>query len=211
MIRLQGITYQYPSSLIPTIENVSFHIGRGECVGLLGPSGSGKSTLASIAAGFVIPKAGEVVVDGAVTTGKPSRKIMLLNQESDLFPWQTVISHIRFAQAVKDAVQIQKLINLVQLQGNEHKYPNQLSGGMKKRLSLARALAVNPAVLILDEAFSSLDSGLKSVLYADLKRIWEEIGTTILLITHDIDDVNHFAQRIFKLCGKPAHLIEHEM
>jgi len=211
MIQFRDISYTYPSSPIPTFENISFHIERGECVGLLGPSGSGKSTLASVAAGFIFPTTGQIIIDGSIATGKPSRKIILLNQENDLFPWQTVWKHIEFATQEKNSFRVQKLIDLVQLQGSEHKYPYQLSGGMKKRLSLARALAVNPAILILDEAFSSLDNELKSVLYADLKKIWKEIGTTILLITHDREDVNHFAQRIFTFCGKPAHLTSSEV
>jgi len=165
--------------------------------------------LAYIAAGHIPPASGRIIVDGKDRTGRQSREVFLIHQESDLFPWQKVRRQISFAMGQKDEKRVASLIDLVRLSGFEGYFPNQLSGGMKKRLAIARALAVNPKLLILDEAFSSLDSNLKMDLYSDLKRIWEITGTTILLITHDYKDLENLANREIKLTDhKPTKILE---
>jgi ABC-type nitrate/sulfonate/bicarbonate transport system ATPase subunit len=210
MIQFKNISHNYGlNSEALVLKNVSFSIEDGECVGLTGPSGSGKSTLAYIAAGHIPPASGRIIVDGKDRTGRQSREVFLIHQESDLFPWQKVKRQISFAMGRKDEKRVASLINLVKLSGFEGYFPNQLSGGMKKRLAIARALAVNPKLLILDEAFSSLDSNLKMDLYSDLKRIWEITGTTILLITHDYKDLENLANREIKLTDhKPTKILE---
>ena len=210
MIQFKNISHNYElNSESLVLKNVSFSIEEGECVGLTGPSGSGKSTLAYIAAGHISPESGRIIVDGKDRTGRQSREVFLIHQESDLFPWQRVRRQISFAMGQKDEKRVASLIDLVKLSGFEGYFPNQLSGGMKKRLAIARALAVNPKLLILDEAFSSLDSNLKMDLYSDLKRIWEMTGTTILLITHDYRDLENLANREIKLTDhKPTKILE---
>ncbi|MFH0783324.1 MAG: ATP-binding cassette domain-containing protein [Pseudomonadota bacterium] len=191
------------------LEEISFEIREGECVGLTGPSGCGKSTLAQIGAGFVTPSSGEVLVDGRNLTSTPSRAVALIHQEADLFPWLKVEKQILFAMQKSDRSRAKELISLVKLSGAEKYYPNQLSGGMKKRLALARGLAINPKLLILDESFSSLDANLKYDLYRDLRLIWEKTKTTILLITHDSRDLQNLAHREVRLsAGKPTGIVE---
>lgn len=208
IITFEHISHRYPGkSSDNIIEDISFTIYKGECVGLTGPSGCGKSTLAHIGAGYIRPTKGRVLVNGQDITNKPNRNVFLIHQEADLFPWQRVNKQITFATKKPDQQKITKLISLVKLTGFENFFPNQLSGGMKKRLALARALAVNPKLLILDESFSSLDSNLKMELYKDLREIWQQTGTTILLITHDSRDLKNLANREIKLtASKPTRI-----
>ena len=208
IITFEHISHRYPGkSSDNIIEDISFTIYKGECVGLTGPSGCGKSTLAHIGAGYIRPTEGRVLVNGQDITNRPNRNVFLIHQEADLFPWQRVNKQISFAMKKPDPQKVTELISLVKLAGSENLFPNQLSGGMKKRLALARALAVNPKLLILDESFSSLDSNLKVELYKDLREIWQQTGTTILLITHDSRDLENLANREIKLtASKPTRI-----
>jgi ABC-type nitrate/sulfonate/bicarbonate transport system ATPase subunit len=209
VITLEGISHRYRGEgggLI--LDDVSFSIDRGECVGLTGPSGCGKSTLAHIGAGYIRPERGRVLIDGQDFTHRPSRNVFLLHQENDLFPWQNVTRQIMFALERPDPARAAELIALVKLTGSENLHPGQLSGGMKKRLALARGLAVNPRLLILDESFSSLDASLKLELYTDLRQIWRTTRTTILLITHDSGDLENLATREIRLTARKPTRIE---
>ena len=212
MIRIENLTHFFDDNSM-ILNNISFSIKKGEFVALTGPSGIGKSTIANIIAGFVKPMEGRVFISDNDVTGSPSKKVILLNQESDLFPWQNVDNHLLFVlkdKNKKDKHSIKKeLLNLVKLEGSEKKYPHQLSGGMKKRLSLARAMAANPELIILDETFTSLDSNLKRSLYTELKRIWESKETTILIITHDSSDIKSLVQKNVVLTEeRPAQIKE---
>ena len=210
MIEFQHISHHYPGKpedLI--IDDISLTINKGECVGLTGPSGCGKSTLAHIGAGHIKPATGKVLVNGRDLTCRPNREVFLIHQEPDLFPWQKVAKQVAFAMARPDYRKVDKLLALVKLRGFENYYPSQLSGGMKKRLAMARALALDPELLILDESFSSLDSNLKNELYEDLRKVWENTGTTILLITHHSGDLANLAHREIRLsAGKPTTISE---
>lgn len=197
MIDVKDICFSYGSHRI--LSQVSLSIGNGECVGLCGPSGCGKSTLAKIIAGHLAPSRGRILVDGVDVTGRPGRKVMLVHQESDLFPWLSVSRQIRFAMVQRNATRVSDLIRAVHLDGFESHYPSQLSGGMQKRLALVRALAANPTLLILDETFSSLDLKLKRELFAELKGLWNAERCAILLITHDVNDIEEMADRTFRL------------
>ncbi len=210
MFELKSISHSFngnPTQLI--LDDISFGIQQGECVGLTGPSGCGKSTLAQIGAGFITPTHGKVLVNGRDLTSTPSRNVALIHQEADLFPWLKVEKQVLFAQKIKDRDRAKELISLVSLTGSESLYPSQLSGGMKKRLALARVLAINPKLLILDESFSSLDANLKRDLYADLRRIWRRTKTTILLITHDSKDLQNLAHREIQLSDSQPTRIVH--
>lgn len=173
-------------------DDVSFEIKKGERVALTGPSGVGKSTMALILAGHLQPQAGTVWVDGKDHTAKPSKSIFLIHQDDDLFPWLTVENQLRF---VNPAVDLDYLLSVVKLDGEEKKYPFELSGGMKKRLTIARALALNPKVIILDEPFGSLDHKLKYELLSDLGSIWKNSSTSLVLVSHDPSEVNKLCQR----------------
>ncbi len=210
MIRFENISHRFDGENGKSVlRDISFSIKHGECVGLTGPSGCGKSTLALIGAGHLIPSSGSVIVDGEETTGKPGRHVFMIHQETDLFPWLRVEKQIGFTLDETCRYSVDELIKLVKLSSFERYFPYQLSGGMRKRLALARALAINPKLLILDESFSSQDQKLKSSLFHDLKEIWSETQTTILLITHDPKDLENFAQREVRLAPeKPTHISE---
>ncbi|MFZ2188114.1 MAG: ATP-binding cassette domain-containing protein [Candidatus Moraniibacteriota bacterium] len=203
MIDVVEISHHYPGKKEHVILNLSFKIEKGDCVGLIGPSGCGKSTLAKIIAGHITPTSGKVFVDGVDVTGKPGRTIFLIHQESDLFDWQTVEKQIFFVLHNKNRERVNALLELVKLKGFEKYYPSQLSGGMKRRLAIARALAVNPRLVILDESFSYLDSDIKESLYRDLREIWKLTKTTILLITHDVHDLENLAQKVISFRDTP--------
>lgn len=193
MIEIKNITHFFKGKNTPVISDVSLRIENKERVVLTGISGVGKSTLANIIAGHIKPAKGKIIIDEEDVTNKPSKKIILINQESDLFPWLTVYKQVESVlKNDKDSEyrrqKIHHVLKMVKLVGNEQKYPHELSGGMKKRVSLARALAVNPKLLILDETFSSLDHCLKSQLIDDLVRMLDETGSSVLLITHDRND-----------------------
>lgn len=197
-IEINQISHKF-SVGAPVLKDFTLHIEKGECVGVTGRSGCGKSTLAQIIAGHIAPSQGQVYINGREITGHPQRNVFLVHQDSDLFPWQKVHQQIAFGSENADPKQISELIELTKLTGFENYYPRQLSGGMKKRLSIARALAVNPQLLIFDESFSSLDFELRVELFTDLKAIWRKKQTTILLITHDPRDLTEIAQREVRL------------
>jgi len=183
----------------PLFENLNFSLEHGQCLGITGPSGCGKSTLAQVIAGHLRPKSGHIVIDGKPVTGKPQRDIFLVHQDSDLFPWLTVEKQVAFGMKYPDPAEVRKLIGLTKLGGFEEYFPYQLSGGTKKRLSIARSLAVNPKLLIFDESFSSLDFDLRMEIFTDLKEIWRATRTTIIVISHDPRDLQQIAQSELRL------------
>lgn len=208
MIEIENITFRHQADDLPIVNNLRFQIERGSCLGLTGESGIGKSTIAGLIAGHLKPASGQVVING-LCHDKPSRKIFLMSQTDDLFPWQKVLAQITFAQKIPNEERSLELLSLVKLNGVEDKYPRELSGGMKKRLSLARALAIEPDLLILDEAFSSLNIELKKELYQDLLICLKKLGTTTLIITHDQADIKNLANREIQLAPcKPTHILK---
>ena len=198
MIEIQNISHSYNNDDF-IIKNFSLNIKKGESIGLTGPSGCGKSSLAHIISGYITPSFGSILINGKDYTGQPSRNIFLISQESDLFPWQKVRRQVEFSLEKKNARKVNEILAMVKLERYENYYPFQLSGGMKKRLSLARALAVNSKLLILDEAFVSLDNDLRNNLYCELRRIWQTTETTILVITHDSIDLENLVQKEISL------------
>lgn len=190
MISVQNISHSFQH--LDVLKNISFNIPQGGFITITGPSGCGKSTLAKIIAGHINPSSGNIYLENQNITGLANKNIFLVHQESDLFPWLTVWNQIKIAQKTSTPREIQALIDLVKLTGFEHYYVKNLSGGMKKRLAIARSLAANPKLVILDEAFSSLDKTLREELSEELKNIWKKTNTTICLITHDEFDISHF-------------------
>lgn len=205
-LQVQNVSFAFDNAG-PLLEDISFEIAPGQCLGLRGASGIGKSTLAQILAGHVRPQKGRVLLDGADVTGRPQRDLFLVHQDSDLFPWLNVRQQIAFALNGQDQKKTDELIALTKLKGFADYYPHKLSGGMKKRLSVARALAVNPRVIIFDETFSSLDYELRLEMFKDLREIWRKTQTTILLISHDPRDLQEIAQAEIQLSPtRPARL-----
>ncbi|WP_158944756.1 ABC transporter ATP-binding protein [Granulicella sp. S190] len=189
------------------LDNINLEVGEGEFVCLLGPSGCGKSTLLNIMAGFLSPTSGTVRVGGEVVQGPDPRRIVVF-QERGVFPWLTVEENIGFGLAALDRKERQHRINhyvgMVGLKGFENSYPSDLSGGMKQRLEVARALAVNPDMLLLDEPFGALDSITRLTMRRELLRIWEAERKTILFVTHDIDEAVQLADRVVVMSARPA-------
>jgi len=189
------------------LNDISLTVSEGEFVCLLGPSGCGKSTLLSTMAGFLSPSSGEITIDGEAVHGPDPRRIFVF-QERGVFPWLTVEGNIAFGlfhlPAAERHQRVAHYIKMVGLEGFEKAYPPALSGGMKQRLEVARALAVNPDMLFLDEPFGALDSITRLVMRGELLRIWEAERKTIIFVTHDIDEAVQLADRVVVMSARPA-------
>jgi NitT/TauT family transport system ATP-binding protein len=191
----------------PVLEDISLEVADGEFVCLLGPSGCGKSTLLSTMAGFLSPTSGEIRIDGEIVRGPDPRRIFVF-QERGVFPWLTVEGNIAFGlfhlAAAERKQRVTHYVRMVGLEGFEKAYPPALSGGMKQRLEVARALAVNPDMLFLDEPFGALDSITRLVMRGELLRIWQAERKTIIFVTHDIDEAVQLADRVVVMSARPA-------
>jgi ABC-type nitrate/sulfonate/bicarbonate transport system ATPase subunit len=191
------------------LDKISFEAAKGEFLCLLGPSGCGKSTMLNIVAGFLEPTSGDVRIDGEIVVGPDPRRIFVF-QERGVFPWLTVEGNVGFGlfrlSREQRERQIAHYIKLVGLQGFEKAYPLELSGGMKQRLEVARALAVNPDMLFLDEPFGALDSITRLIMRVELLRIWEEEKKTIIFVTHDIEEAVQLADRVLVMSARPARI-----
>jgi len=189
------------------LRDVNLEVAPGEFLCLLGPSGCGKSTLLSIIAGFLSPSAGAVKIDGEAVTGPDPRRIFVF-QERGVFPWLTVAGNIAFGLSKLSRTdreqRIAHYVKLVGLEGFEKAYPAELSGGMKQRVEVARALAVNPDMLFLDEPFGALDSITRLTMRRELLRIWEAERNTVIFVTHDIDEAVQLADRVAVMSDRPA-------
>jgi ABC-type nitrate/sulfonate/bicarbonate transport system ATPase subunit len=195
------------SSYIEVLSSIDLEVKDGELVCILGPSGCGKSTLLNVVGGFLKAAGGEVLIDGQEVTGPDPRRIFVF-QERGVFPWLTVEGNVAFGLfrlgAAERAERIAHYVKLVGLSGFENAYPQELSGGMKQRLEVARALAVNPDVLFLDEPFGALDSITRLVMRSELLRIRRAEKKTILFVTHDIDESVQLADRVVVMSARPA-------
>ena len=196
----------------PVLDRTDLTIDAGEFVCLLGPSGCGKTTLMNMVAGLVIPREGTIEVGGAIVKG-PSPERGVIFQEFALMPWKTVIGNIDFGLRMKGVARAQRReiaqrhIDLVGLRGSEHLYPRQLSGGMKQRTAIARAYAVEPDVLLMDEPFGALDAQTRAVLQGDLLKSWEQLGQTVMFVTHDLDEAFFLASRVLVMSARPGRIV----
>lgn len=194
---------------MPVLDDISLDVREGEFVCILGPSGCGKSTLLNVVGGFAKPNAGYVEIDGERVTGPDPRRIFVF-QERGVFPWLTVEGNIGFGlfklSDEEKRKRIAHYVRLVGLAGFEHAFPRELSGGMKQRLEVARALAVNPDVLYLDEPFGALDSITRLQMRRELLRIWQAERKTVLFVTHDIEESVQLADRVVVMSQRPAKI-----
>ena len=210
-LRVEGVemVFNRDGKQTSVLEKVSLEVAEGEFLCVLGPSGCGKSTLLNTIAGFLSPTGGRVTIDGEVVTGPDPRRIFVF-QERGVFPWLSVEGNIGFGlfkvSAEERARRIAYYIKLVGLQGFEKAYPQELSGGMKQRLEVARALAVNPDMLFLDEPFGALDSITRLIMRGELLRIWEAEKKTIIFVTHDIEEAVQLADRVVVMSARPAKI-----
>ncbi|MGE8942223.1 ABC transporter ATP-binding protein [Leptospira interrogans] len=192
-------------------EDISFTVRDGEFVSIIGSSGCGKSTLLSIAGGLSEPTGGAVYVDGKQVKG-PGLDRGIVFQEFALFPWLTVMGNIAFGLNSKGLPKeeqnrlARKYVNLVGLAGFEDYHPHRLSGGMRQRVGLARALAIEPSALLMDEPFGALDAQTREAMQNALSEIWSSTRNTILFITHDIREAIYLSDRVLVMSGRPARV-----
>lgn len=196
---------------VHVLEHVNLVVDRGEFVCIVGPSGCGKSTLLNIIAGFQKPTHGVVLVEGAPVKGPDKRRIFVF-QDSAVFPWLTVEENIAFGLGALEAADRRSAVAhytaMVGLAGFERSYPRELSGGMRQRVEIARALAANPDIIYMDEPFGSLDFITRLKMRADLARIWQAERKTVLFVTHDIEEAVQLADRVVVMSSRPATVQE---
>jgi NitT/TauT family transport system ATP-binding protein len=197
------------------IGDISCRVEPGEFVSFVGPSGCGKTTLLMTIAGLIAPTTGKVLVKGREVSGPPPDLVLVFQEfNKSLFAWRSVLGNVRFGltarrkKARESEAKARSLIELVGLKGFDNYYPWELSGGMQQRVAIARALAYEPEVLLMDEPFGSLDALTRLELEDTLLRLWEELGTTILFITHDIEEAIYLSDRIWVLSRRPSQIIE---
>jgi NitT/TauT family transport system ATP-binding protein len=206
-----GLSYGQPrtASRLAALDGVNLQVLEGEFVAVVGPSGCGKTTFLSIVDGLLTATAGSVLVDGEVVTAPgPDRAVVF--QDASLLPWRTVLKNVRYGleclgvKAREANERAAHLIALVGLKGFEHHYPHELSGGMQQRVNLARALIVDPKILLMDEPFAALDAQTRELMQSELTRIWERERKTVLFITHQIDEAIYLADRVVVFSGRPG-------
>ena len=194
------------------LRDIHFDIGDNEFVVVVGPSGCGKSTLLNIIAGLLSSSSGQIIFEGSRTDSRPLTAVVF--QDFALFPWRTVLKNIVYGleeRGLQKAEQMEiakKYITMVGLQGFENKYPHQLSGGMKQRVSIARALANDPLLLLMDEPFSALDAQTRTLMQYELSRIWEETQKSFLYITHHIQEAVFLGDRVVVLSKRPGRILD---
>jgi ABC-type nitrate/sulfonate/bicarbonate transport system ATPase subunit len=217
MIELRGIAKTFPTQNgnDPTValENVNLQIESDEFVSIIGPSGCGKTTVLKMIAGLVAPDSGTLTIDGVpVTSPGPDRAVVF--QNFALLPWANVLTNVAFGLELRAVPRGEReataaeLIRQVGLQGFERHYPRQLSGGMQQRVGLARALAVNPKILLMDEPFAAVDAQTRRSLQEDLLRLADVTRKTIIFVTHDMDEAVRLGDRVVLMSPRPGHIRE---
>ncbi|MFC4604202.1 ABC transporter ATP-binding protein [Rhodococcus kronopolitis] len=198
-------------SRFTAIEDISIDVADGEFLVLVGPSGCGKSTLLDLLGGLTTPSSGQILLDGRPIAG-PGLDRGIVFQQYALLPWRTALHNIEFGLEAKGLPKRERreiaehYLELVGLQGFGDRYPHELSGGMKQRVAIARSLAFDPEVLLMDEPFAALDAQTRESLQDELLRIWRATGKTILFITHGIDEAVYLGQRVAVLTSRPGRV-----
>jgi len=213
-IVIEGVKHIYRpprGGPVLALEEVSLDVREREFVALLGPSGCGKSTLLYLIGGFLPTETGRILIDGKPVAGPgPDRGIVF--QHFALFPWKTVRANIRYGLERQGLPRdererrAQAYIDLVGLKGFEDSYPSQLSGGMKQRTALARTLAFDPQILLMDEPFGALDAQTRSLMQAELLRIWQRTPKTVIFVTHDVQEAVYLADRVAVMSARPGRI-----
>jgi NitT/TauT family transport system ATP-binding protein len=221
LVRFERVALTFPGgtgrSSVEVVRALDFDVQAGEFVAIIGPSGCGKSTLLSLLAGYLTPSSGRVLFRGSPISG-PGRERMMVFQQPALFPWLTTAENVAYGlklkanrsngRNVKETVAA--MLQLVQLDGFARHYPSDLSGGMRQRLEIARALAVDPQVLLMDEPLAALDALTRRTMQREVLHIWEKTRKTIVFVTHDIDEAVIMADRIVVMAQRPTYVLEIE-
>jgi len=197
---------------MPVVQELSLAVANLEFLALLGPSGCGKSTLLRIIDGLIPCDSGTILLDGRDITGMPGQGRGMVFQTFDLFPWRTAVGNVEFGLEVKRIPRAERreisrhYIDLVGLTGFEDSFPHQLSGGMQQRIGIARAFAIRPEVLLMDEPFGALDVQTRDILQDELLHIWEQEQKTVLFVTHGIEEAIYLADRVIVFTPRPARV-----
>jgi len=216
LIQARDITLVFKSKdrdPVTALRDFNLEVGKGEFVSIVGPSGCGKSTFLNLLLGLIKPDSGEMKLDGAPITG-PGQERAMVFQEFGLLPWRTVRANVELGLELKGTSALQRaerateLIKLVGLKDFERHYPHELSGGMKQRVGLARALATEPQVLLMDEPFAALDAQTRDLMQTELLEIWERTKKTVLFVTHSIEEAAYLSDRVIVMTARPGRAKE---
>jgi NitT/TauT family transport system ATP-binding protein len=211
IVRLDGVSKQFYRDGRPLLacRDVMLDVQRGDFVSIVGPSGCGKSTLLNLIAGLSKPTRGEIRYAGQLVNG-PNRRVGYMTQRDNLLPWRSVEGNIGVALELarvngsERQQRVERFVNLVGLGGFEKHYPSELSGGMRKRVALARTLIYDPETLLMDEPFGALDAQLKLILHSELLKLWEQARKTIVFVTHDLTEALTLADRVVVMSSRPG-------
>lgn len=212
VIEFDGLAYTHPGADAPVIQDLSLDIEAGSFIAVVGGSGVGKSTLLRAAAGLVTPEAGEMRFNLPQRPGRRRRAIVF--QDSRLLPWRTVDENIAYGletlgvDKAESAARVAEALQLTGLEELHDRWPHQLSGGQAQRVGIARALAVKPDILLMDEPFSAVDAMTRRKLQTELIRIWQSTQSAVMFVTHDIDEAVYLADRVVVLGNRPATVVE---
>lgn len=210
-VRDVSIVFKSKGSTVEAVKSVSINVQPGEFVSIIGPSGCGKSTLMNAVAGFTKPNSGVLTLDGKPIHGPGADRGVVFQQYS-LFPWMTVRKNVEFGlkmqgmEAGQRQAQARTLLGLAGLLAFENHYPSQLSGGMRQRVGIVRALATSPQVLLMDEPFGALDSQTRTVMQEILTNMWQRLRLSVLFITHDIEEAIFLSDRIYVMTARPGRV-----
>jgi NitT/TauT family transport system ATP-binding protein len=210
-VRHLSMSFGSAPQRVQAISDVSLHVAPGEFVSIIGPSGCGKSTLLNVVAGFTQASQGEVLLDGRAITGPGSDRGVVFQQYS-LFPWMSVRKNVEFGLKMKGVspgkreTTARTLLGLAGLLSFENHYPDQLSGGMKQRVGIVRALATSPQVMLMDEPFGALDSQTRVVMQQILTNMWQRMRLSVLFITHDIEEAIFLSDRVYVMTARPGRI-----
>jgi NitT/TauT family transport system ATP-binding protein len=206
-----ALSYETIEGAVAAVTDTQIHVNPGEFVSIVGPSGCGKSTLLNAVAGFLKPTAGTVTVDGEPVKGPSAERGMVFQQYS-LFPWKTVRENVEFGLKMRGMDRSQReraartLLGLAGLEAFEKHYPDRLSGGMKQRVGIVRALATGPKVLLLDEPFGALDAQTRVIMQQILTNMWQRLKISVLFVTHDIDEAIFLSDRVYCMTARPGSI-----
>jgi NitT/TauT family transport system ATP-binding protein len=216
LVAIRGVSQRFGAgpSGVAALDSISLEIPDAQFVAVVGPSGCGKSTLLSLVAGLRLPSSGTVLCDGEPITAPMPRKVGMIFQEANLLPWLSAVDNVAFPLKLRRVAKAERLaaarrmLELTGLAGFEDRLPHQLSGGMKQRVAIARGLVQNPAVLLMDEPFASLDEQTRMVLGDELLRIWSETRKTVLFVTHSLNEAVYLADRVVVLSARPGRVVD---
>ena len=201
--------FKQKGQTVQALRDINFEVAEGEFVCVIGPSGCGKSTLVSLVAGLEFPDSGQVFEDSKIVEGRSPDRLVVF-QEAALFPWLTVLENVAFGLKIKgvsESERIQKsleAIKMVHLSRFVNAHPHELSGGMKQRAVIARALVMDPKILLMDEPFAALDAQTRNMLQEELQAIWQKTRKTIIFVTHNVREATFLSDRVFEITARPG-------